>query len=98
MWSNTAILAFSHLRWEHVYQRPQHLLSRLAKFHKVVFIEEPEYVPKARSSSWAFSRPESNVLVCRPKTTLPGHGFNSDNIPMLSRLLAELLQKEHLEE
>ncbi len=35
------LVCFSHLRWNFVYQRPQHLLSRFAKAYKVYFIEEP---------------------------------------------------------
>src|SRR5579885_1866244 len=35
------IIVFSHLRWDFVFQRPQHLLSRLAKHRRIVFIEEP---------------------------------------------------------
>ncbi len=35
------IICFSHLRWNFVYQRPQHLLSRFAKQYRVFFIEEP---------------------------------------------------------
>ena len=34
-------VVFSHLRWNFVFQRPQHLLSRFAKRHDVIFIEEP---------------------------------------------------------
>jgi hypothetical protein len=37
------IICFSHLRWNFVYQRPQHLFSRLAKHFRVFFIEEPIY-------------------------------------------------------
>jgi len=37
------ILCFSHLRWNFVYQRPQHLMSRFAQQGKVYFIEEPIY-------------------------------------------------------
>src|SRR4051812_26152957 len=36
-----AILCFSHLRWEFVWQRPQHLLSRAAREYDVLFLEEP---------------------------------------------------------
>ena len=36
-----ALVVFSHLGWDFVYQRPQHLLSRLANQHRVIFIEEP---------------------------------------------------------
>ena len=39
----TTLLVFSHLRWDFVFQRPQHLLSRLAKNFRVVFVEEPVY-------------------------------------------------------
>ena len=35
------ILCFSHLRWNFVYQRPQHLLTRFAKQNKVFYFEEP---------------------------------------------------------
>lgn len=35
-----AILCFSHLRWEFVWQRPQHLLSRAAAQYDVFFLEE----------------------------------------------------------
>ncbi|AFZ23190.1 UDP-galactopyranose mutase [Cylindrospermum stagnale PCC 7417] len=35
------IVCLSHLRWNFVYQRPQHLLSRCAQGKRVFFIEEP---------------------------------------------------------
>jgi UDP-galactopyranose mutase len=35
------ILCFSHLRWNFVFQRPQHLLSRWAKETRVFYFEEP---------------------------------------------------------
>jgi glycosyltransferase involved in cell wall biosynthesis len=35
------IICFSHLRWNFVYQRPQHLMSRMAKHFRVFFVEEP---------------------------------------------------------
>lgn len=42
------IVCFSHLRWNFVYHRPQHLISRLAKIFRVFFIEEPVFdTPKA---------------------------------------------------
>lgn len=37
----TDLVCFSHLRWDFVYQRPQHLLSRCARKRRVFFIEEP---------------------------------------------------------
>ncbi|URM35674.1 glycosyltransferase [Flavobacterium anhuiense] len=35
------MIVLSHLRWKFVYQRPQHLISRMAQDMKVLFIEEP---------------------------------------------------------
>lgn len=35
------MIVFCHLRWQFVYQRPQHIISRMAKTMRVLFIEEP---------------------------------------------------------
>lgn len=35
------LICFSHLRWDFVYQRPQHLLTRCARDRRVFFVEEP---------------------------------------------------------
>lgn len=35
------MIVFSHLRWQFVYQRPQHIISRMAKTMKILFVEEP---------------------------------------------------------
>lgn len=36
-----SILVLSHLRWDFVFQRPQHLLTRAARDYNVVVVEEP---------------------------------------------------------
>src|SRR3954454_1959975 len=35
------LLCFSHLRWNFVFQRPQHLMTRFARERRVFFFEEP---------------------------------------------------------
>lgn len=40
---DATVVCFSHLRWDFVYQRPQHLLSRFARRHDVFVIEEPVF-------------------------------------------------------
>jgi len=59
------ILCFSHLRWNFVFQRPQHLLTRFASSQRVYFIEEPifENIPE---SFFDRSVSESGVNVCVP--------------------------------
>jgi UDP-galactopyranose mutase len=36
------VLCLSHLRWDFVFQRPHHLMSRLARERTVIFLEEPK--------------------------------------------------------
>lgn len=42
------LVCFSHLRWDFVFQRPQHLLSRAATTYDVLFFEEPMFDDVAR--------------------------------------------------
>jgi len=46
--SSSVLLCLSHLRWNFVFHRPQHLLTRAAKTHKVLYFEEPVYVALLR--------------------------------------------------
>lgn len=39
------LICFSHLRWDFVHQRPQHLLNEAASRRRVFFVEEPEFSP-----------------------------------------------------
>jgi glycosyltransferase involved in cell wall biosynthesis len=39
------LLCFSHLRWNFVFQRPQHLLTRAAQDRHVIYFEEPVFEP-----------------------------------------------------
>lgn len=77
------LLCFSHLRWDFVYQRPQHLLSRFAKNgQRVFFIEEPIYVDG--ESHFNVSERDENLFVVVPEIK---HGTSVEN-------LAELLTSE----
>lgn len=82
------IIVFCHLRWDFVYQRPQQLLSRLAKHYRILFVEEP--VHDAGNSFIEQSSPAPNVTVCRPHTSSHAPGFHDDQIPLLQPLLAQL--------
>lgn len=59
------LVCFSHLRWDFVYQRPQHLLSRCAQMRRVFFVEEPLSSPD-RSVRLDISRRECGVWVAVP--------------------------------
>jgi UDP-galactopyranose mutase len=40
--AGTTLLCFSHLRWDFVFQRPQHLMARFARAMRVLYWEEPK--------------------------------------------------------
>jgi hypothetical protein len=86
------IVTFSHLRWNFVYQRPQHLLSRLATRHPVVYVEEPEFDAEG-PARWERSSPHPNLTVYRPRTPVPAPGFHPDQVPVLETLIAELREE-----
>ncbi len=90
-----SLIVFSHLRWNFVFQRPQHLLSRLARRYRVHFFEEP--VP-AQARQWLeIDTPEPNVRVYRPHSTLTSAGFHDDHIPALQRMIHEIVDAERIE-
>jgi len=93
---SNAIIVFSHLRWDFVFQRPQHLLSGLAHYHRVFFIEEP-VVSKSKRAEWQFTYPAPNVVVCRPATPCEERGFGEQQLPYLKHLVHELVAQEDLE-
>ena len=64
---NTAIdiVCFSHLRWDFVFQRPQHLMSRFANHNRVFFIEEPVFDAPSEYNSIQ-QDPVSGVWVVTP--------------------------------
>lgn len=60
--NNYDMVVFSHLRWDFVYQRPQHIISRLAKTQKILFIEEPLCLPTAEGGALTVITPNLHVL------------------------------------
>jgi len=56
------MVVFCHLRWDFVYQRPQHIISRLAKTYKILFIEEPWHRPEEQGSRLNIVTPNLHVL------------------------------------
>ena len=62
----TDLLCFSHLRWDFVFQRPQHLLSRAARTMRVLFWEEPMHTT-AQHPSVDRRLSAEGVIVLRPR-------------------------------
>ncbi|HEY8669181.1 MAG TPA: family 1 glycosylhydrolase [Tepidisphaeraceae bacterium] len=61
------LVVFSHLRWGFVWQRPQQFLSRFARKHQVLFVEEPFFdQAEGDEPRLAFHRVMPNVIVASP--------------------------------
>lgn len=67
--SKPDLLCFSHLRWNFVFQRPQHLMSRFIKTHNVIYWEEPNFSLNSEPTLNLAKCEETGVTVATP--TLP---------------------------
>ena len=94
-----ALICFSHLRWSFVWQRPQHLLTRLATSVDVIVVEEPETSSDAATPSLRLSEANDGLTVLTP--VFPqvldfGWGFNDGSNPVIAGLLTEFLASRDL--
>ena len=91
-----SIVVFSHLRWNFVYQRPQHLMSRLARHYRILFVEEP--VPNASDNFLEHFSPAANVEILRPHVIGEATGFDDAHAVTLQRLVMEYLEAKGIME
>ncbi len=62
-----SLICFSHLRWNFVFQRPQHLMSRFAEERRVIYWEEPEAaLPGCEPALGVRTCAETGVIVVTP--------------------------------
>lgn len=89
----SSLIVFSHLRWDFVYQRPQHLMTRLSQDRRVIFFEEP--VTNSERDYLESKQINSNLIVCRPHTRAAVGGFHDDQVPTLKAMLRDFLEDDH---
>ena len=90
------LIVFSHLRWNFVFQRPQHLLSRLAKHYSIVFVEEPM---RCDGEAWLErTSPATGVQVLRPHTPIEAFGFHDDQLSLLEPMIANWLDAQGIDD
>ena len=84
------LICVSHLRWNFVFQRPQHLLTRCANERRVFYIEEPFHD--------ADGSPRLDVQrVGRVTVVVPHLVAGQDDSSALRRLVDELIDTEGIE-
>jgi glycosyltransferase involved in cell wall biosynthesis len=83
----TTLICFSHLRWNFVFQRPQHLMSRFARDMDVIYWEEPIEVGPRETAYLEVREADdaANVRIVVPH--LPAGMPNDAREAALSRLL-----------
>src|SRR4051812_16346868 len=84
------LVVLSHLRWRFVFQRPQHIMTRMAARRPVLFIEEPAHDASA-APHWEFEEPFPGLTVCRPVTPMPAGGFCDEQQDVLRPLVKALV-------
>ena len=89
------LVCFSHLRWDFVYQRPQHLLSRCARERRVFYFEEPLYGAEMRLE---IRRSEEGVRVVVPHLPESVRGKREEEEPLLQALLSRLFTEKRIRE
>jgi glycosyltransferase involved in cell wall biosynthesis len=83
------IIVFSHLRWDFVYQRPQHLLTRFAADFKVTLIEEPIF-DTAGPAFYSTTPKENNIEVMVPH--MP-QGLSAEEVNQIQKSLLDSYMK-----
>ena len=90
---DATLICFSHLRWDFVFQRPQHLMSRFARTGRVIFWEEPESAPAGAEAALDVRRcAKSGVVIVRPR--LPEGLDEAEQQRALTNLLDAFLAGE----
>ncbi len=92
------LVCLSHLRWDFVYQRPQHLLSRFARERRVFFVEEPLFSDEG-VVRLDVSRRDDRVYVVvphLPKDLLGTPQLDGAQREMIDRLYLEYGIDEHI--
>lgn len=90
------LIVFSHLRWGFVYQRPQHLMSRLGQHYRVLFVEEPVF---DQGPAWLDRMPQGPGLeVLVPHTPIDAAGFHDDQLATLQGLIGDYLAAESIDD
>jgi glycosyltransferase involved in cell wall biosynthesis len=100
MQMNANLVVFSHLRWDFVYQRPQHLLSRLAQQGmNIIFIEEPFKTTAEPYLEEMHYNVEgsSGIKVIRPHTNLDEFGFSNNQMSVMEPMIESLLKNTDLQ-
>ena len=89
---SSILLCFSHLRWDFVHQRPQHILTHASKQQQLIYFEEPVY-EEIRYPSMRVNDPSAMITIVTPVLPAGISATKADAIQrtMVDEILAETL-------
>jgi UDP-galactopyranose mutase len=87
--SDAPLICFSHLRWDFVLQRPQHLMQRFSKNRRVLYFEE--FIPTDHHLAYLEIHPFEGTTVKAIRPRVPHWWNEDDREKALGQLLDELI-------
>ncbi len=90
------LVCLSHLRWNFVFQRPQHLMTRFAAHQRVFFVEEP--VVSEGPARMEIRVEQEGVVVAVPHLPRAELDDARTNVSRQAQLLDELFAREGIDE
>jgi len=90
------LVVFAASRWSFDWQRPQQLLTRIAKHYRVYYVEEPHTTHEDAWLEATEVAPGVEVLVAHTRCDAPG--FHDEQLPVMQRLLASFLRERGVAE
>lgn len=90
------LVVFGALRWAFDWQRPQQLLTRLAKHYRVLYVEEPVTTHQDAYLECTEVAPGVEILVAHTRCDAPG--FQDAQFPVMSALLLRFLRERGIVE
>lgn len=89
------LICLSHIKWNFVYQRPQHLLNRFAINNRVFVIEEPVYEAKSDYYEICQPNPKANLWVIQLYVSKCSSKEKTNHV--LKALLDSFIYSNHVE-
>jgi len=92
--SKPDLICFAHLRWDFVFQRPQHLLTRFSKQIRVYYIEEPFFDTDQAAGYLEVRSRGEQLWVLTPH--FPGGRSAEENDQAQQALLKQFMQEQQI--
>ncbi|HEV8082108.1 MAG TPA: glycosyltransferase [Chitinophagaceae bacterium] len=86
------LICFCHIRWNFVYQRPQHLMERFAKHNRVFFLEEPVF-DQSGKPFMEVNKDGPNLWIITPHLI---HGYSLDENVFQQKILLSSFYNEYV--